>query len=127
MTLKSIGNKIILTLALSILISCRFDSSKNTTEDFTSSKTKVENVKIKKDNKFAWAVVGMIRNESSSEIKGYVKIKFLNSSGDIVNTTMTRVNDGDSFEPGQAASFDYYTEPDNFDGVTDFDVHFVEK
>lgn len=127
MTLKSIGNKIILTLALSILISCGFDSSKNTTEDFTSSKTKVENVKIKKDNKFAWAVVGMIRNESSSEIKGYVKIKFLNSSGDIVNTTMTRVNDGDSFEPGQAASFDYYTEPDNFDDVTDFDVHFVEK
>ena len=87
----------------------------------------VENVKIKEDSKFAWAVVGMIRNKSSSDIKGYVKIKFLNSTGDIVYTTKARVNDGDSFGPGRAASFDYFTEPKNFEGVTDFEVDFVEK
>ncbi|MBR9847478.1 MAG: hypothetical protein GYB35_15855 [Algicola sp.] len=127
MKLKSIANKIILILTLSFLISCGFESSKKTTESVTTSKVKVENVKIKEDSKFAWAVVGMIRNESSSEIKGYVKIKFLNSSGDIVYSTKAKVNDGDSFGPGRAASFDYFTEPKNFDGVTDFEVDFVEK
>lgn len=127
MKLKSIANKIILILTLTFLISCGFESSKKTTESVTTTKVKVENVKIKEDSKFAWAVVGMIRNESSSEIKGYVKIKFLNSSGDIVYTTKAKVNDGDSFGPGRAASFDYFTEPKNFDGVTDFEVDFVEK
>tara|TARA_B100001750_G_C15458151_1_gene572719 strand:+ start:175 stop:510 length:336 start_codon:yes stop_codon:yes gene_type:complete len=106
---------------------CGFDSSKKATESINSSKIKVENVKIKEDSKFAWAVVGMIRNKSSSDIKGYVKIKFLNSTGDIVYTTKARVNDGDSFGPGRAASFDYFTEPKNFEGVTDFEVDFVEK
>ncbi|WP_165749980.1 hypothetical protein [Cellulophaga sp. Z1A5H] len=127
MKLKSILNKSILALTLTLLISCGFDSSKKTTESFTSSKIKVENVKIKEDSKFAWAVVGMIRNESSSDIKGYVKIKFLNSSGDIIYTTKAKVNDGDPFGPGRAASFDYFTEPKNFDGVIDFEVVFVEK
>ncbi len=127
MNSKSIINKIVLTLTLIVFISCGFDSSKKSTKSYTSSKTKVENVKIKKDNEFAWAVVGMIRNESSSDIKGYVKIKFLNSNGDIVNTAKAKVNEGDSFSPGQAASFDYYTEPTNFKGVTDFDVKFVQK
>jgi len=51
----------------------------------------------------------------------------LNSTGDIVYTTKARVNDGDSFGPGRAASFDYFTEPKNFEGVTDFEVDFVEK
>ena len=119
--------KIILTLTLTFLISCGFDSSKKTIDSFTSSKVKVENVRIKEDSKFAWAVVGMIRNESSSDIKGYVKIKFLNLGGDIVYTTKAKVNDGDSFGPGIAASFDYFTEPKNFDGVTDFEVEFVKK
>ena len=127
MELKSSINRIILTLALSVFISCGFNSSKKSNELFTSSKTKVENVEIKKDNKFAWAVVGMIQNESSSEIKGYVKIKFLNSNGDILNTAKAKVNDGDSFGPGQAANFDYFTEPNNFDGVTDFAVDFIEN
>ena len=127
MKLKSIANKIILTLTLTFLISCGFDSSKKTTESSTSSKVKVENVKIKEDSKFAWAVVGMIRNESSSDLKGYVKIKFLNSNGDIVNTAKAKVNDGDFFSPGQAASFDYFTEPKNFEGVTNFDVDFIER
>lgn len=111
-------------MILVFLSSCGIDK---TNESFTSSKIKVENVKINKDNKFAWAVVGMIRNESSSNIKGYVKIKFLNSNGDIVHTTKAKVNDGDSFGPNQAARFDYYTKPIDFDGVTSFDVHFVEK
>lgn len=124
---KTILNKIILILIFTTFVNCGFNSSNRRSDSFTSSKTNVENVKIKKDNKFAWAVVGMIRNESPSSIKGHVKIKFLNSKGDIVNSALARVNDGDSFGPGQAASFDYFTEPNNFEGVTNFDVIFVEK
>jgi len=118
---------LILSLSLTLMISCGFENSrKNETVQF-SEKNKVENVQINKDNKFAWAVTGMIRNNSSSNIKGAVKIKFLTSSGDIVHTTRTKVNDGDILKPGQAGSFDYYTEPKNFEGVTDFDVEFYER
>ncbi|ARV15170.1 hypothetical protein [Polaribacter sp. SA4-12] len=91
------------------------------------TKVSVENVRINKGNKFAWSVEGMIRNETSSNIKGYVKIKFLNSSGDIVYTTKAKVNDGDSFSSGQSANFDYFTEPKKFEGVTKFGVEFIEK
>ena len=86
-----------------------------------------ENIKINKESKYAWSVKGMVRNITSFPIKGYVKIKFLNSNNDIVYTTKTSVNDGDSFSTGQAASFEYYTEPENFDGVINFDVEFIEK
>lgn len=105
----------------------RFEISKeNETEEF-SSKTNVENVKIKKDNENAWTVTGMIRNNSPSNIKGSVKIKFLTSNSDIIHTTKTRVNDGDILKPGQAGVFDYYTEPKNFNGVTDFDIKFYQQ
>lgn len=124
---KSIILKIILSLTLTFHISCGFDTVKKKTKSFSSSKVKVENLKIKEDSKFAWAVVGMIRNESSSYISGYVKIKFLDLNGDIVYTSKAMVNNGDSFEPGIAASFDYFTEPKHFDGVTDFEVIFVEN
>ena len=118
---------LILSLTLTLVISCGFENSKkNGTVQFTE-KTKVENVKINKDNEYAWAVTGMIRNNSSSSLKGAVKIKFLTTSGDIVHTTRAKVNDGDFLKPGQAGLFKYYTEPENFNGVTDFDVEFYER
>jgi biopolymer transport protein ExbD len=98
-----------------------------TNNSLEKSKVSVENVHINKENKYAWAVEGMVKNKTSSNIKGYVKIKFLNSSGDITYTTMTKVNDGDYFKSWQSANFDYYTEPSNFDGVIDFDIIFVER
>jgi hypothetical protein len=98
-----------------------------TNTSFKKSKVSVENVRINKENKYAWSVEGMIRNETSSNIKGYVKIKFLNSSGDIVYTTKAKVNDGDSFSSGQSANFDYFAEPKKFEGVTKFDVEFMKK
>ena len=91
------------------------------------TKVSVENVRINKNSKYAWSVEGMIRNKTSSEIKGYVKIKFLNSSGDIVYTSKAKVNDGDTFSSGQSANFDYFTEPKKFEGVTSFDVEFIKK
>jgi hypothetical protein len=100
----------------------KIDSSSN-----YSVNTTVENVQIKKEYPNSWAVKGMIRNNGSSNIKGAVKIKFLTSSGDIVHTTRAKVNDGDILKPGQAGEFDYYTKPENFNGVTDFDIEFYER
>ena len=119
--------KIIFAVLFSLFISCGFDSSTKANTISTDSKFKVERVQIKKESEFAWSVVGMIRNQSSSDVKGHVKIKFLNSAGDILNTAKAKVNDGDSFFSGQAASFEYFTEPSKFEGVTNFDVEFVEK
>lgn len=98
-----------------------------TNTSFKKNKVGIENVHINKKNKYAWSVEGMVRNKTSSNIKGYVKIKFVNSNGDITYTTMTKVNDGDYFKPSQSANFDYYTEPNNFEGVIDFDIIFIEK
>lgn len=119
----------IFVLTLTLFTACGTDSSQSTAANTTkaSVKTTVENVKTNKEGNTAWAVVGMVRNESSSELKGYVKIKFLNSRGDILYTAKARVNGGDAFSPGQAASFKYYTEPQNFEGVTDFDIEFVKS
>ena len=66
----------------------------------------------------------MIRNNSSSDIKGAVKIKFLNSKGDAVHNARAKLNDGDPIKPGQAGSFEYFAKPENFDDVTDFNIEF---
>ena len=73
-----------------IFTSCGLDTSKKGTSASTL-KTKVENVKIKKEHSNAWAVTGMIRNESSVNIKGAVKIKFLNSKGDVVHNNRAKL------------------------------------
>jgi len=109
-----------------VLTSCGLDTS-NKGSSSTVSKTKVENVQIKKEHSNAWAVTGMIRNESSTSIKGAVKIKFLNSKGDVVHNTQAKVNDGDPIKPGQAGNFEYFTDPEKFNDVTDFDVIFYER
>lgn len=118
---------LILSGALAIITSCVFENSNTQEKSQVAEMTRVENIKINKDNKFAWAVTGMVRNNGSSNIKGAVKIKFLTSNGDIVHTTKTRVNDGDILKPGQAGVFDYYTEPKNFNEVTDFDIEFYQR
>ncbi|MDE5423360.1 zinc ribbon domain-containing protein [Ancylomarina sp. DW003] len=84
----------------------------------------VENVRISKDHNNAWAVKGAIRNNTTHSIKGAVKIKFINSKGDIVHTNRAYVNDGDSFESGQAANFEYFVSPETFDDVVDFKIEF---
>lgn len=128
MTMKTM-KLLTFTLTIAILTSCRLDTSnkESTNSSSTSTKKKVENVQIKKEHSNAWAVTGMIRNNSSLEIKGAVKIKFLNSRGDVVHNTRAKVNDGDPIKPGQAGNFEYFTDPDKFDDVTDFDVKFYER
>lgn len=84
----------------------------------------VENVRIDKEYKNAWTVKGSIRNNTNSPISGAVKIKFINSSGDIVHSNRAYVNGGDSFGAGRAANFKYTTDPKDFVGVVDFEVIF---
>tara|TARA_B100000809_G_C14889360_1_gene442083 strand:- start:98 stop:463 length:366 start_codon:yes stop_codon:yes gene_type:complete len=119
--------KILFIIIAIIISSCGTNSSESSSATVKSNDFTVENVKVKKDYAEAWTVVGMIRNGSSSSVKGAVNIKFLNAKGDIVYSTRARVNDGGAFKPGQAASFDYTTSPSDFDGVTSFDVEFYEN
>ena len=92
-----------------------------------AANVKVENVHIKKDNPAAWAVVGMIRNMGNRPVKGLVKIKYLNSSGDILKSHVAPVNEMDSLNPGQAGPFEFWDSPSEFNGVVDFQVIFKEK
>lgn len=85
----------------------------------------VEQVQIDKSNKFGWAVKGRVRNLVNSDVRGYVSIKFLDANGNITYSTRTIVNDGDLFD--QTAPFEYYTQPENFEGVVDFDVEFIRN
>lgn len=87
----------------------------------------VEQVEVDKSNKFGWSIKGKVRNLANSDVRGYVSIKFLDSNGNITYSTRTRVNDGDLFTHNQTAPFEYHTQPENFTGVTDFDVEFIRN
>ena len=119
----------ILMIVACLYLSCGLDSDNYTDSSSTdnSRNITVESVELIKEHSNAWAVKGMIRNNTSSDINGAVKIKFLNSKGDIVYNNRAFVNDGDPIQPGQAGNFVYYTDPYNFEGVTDFDVQFYER
>jgi len=118
-------------LLLSILFtSCLGSTSNENSDSRIQSVPKiysVENVRIVKEHSNAWAVKGVVRNDSNRSIKGAVKIKFLNSRGDIVYSTKAYVNDGDPLQPGQAGAFEYYKDPETFNGVNNFDVEFYER
>jgi hypothetical protein len=73
-----------------------------------------------------WAIEGWVRNLEAHPIKGYVKIKFLNSNGSIVKSVAAAVNDAQPIEPSEVGAFVYQTFSSYFRGVADFDVVFVE-
>ena len=93
----------------------------------SASEVSVEGLILKKEHSNAWAIAGKIRNLESHSIKGYVKIKFLNSKDDITKTAKTYVNDMDPIEPGQAAPFEYWTSPSNYSGVSNYQIIFVDR
>ena len=112
---------------LALLSACNNIEVNGNDEREILSKVEVENIQIKKEYSNAWAVTGLVRNISSTDIKGAVKVKFLNSNGDVVHNNAAFVNDGDPIRPGQAGNFEYYADPDKFDDVTNFDVLFYER
>lgn len=105
------------------------DTSSITNSSIAKIRSRVysEKVHVDKSNDYAYVVKGLVRNNESRPVKGYVKIKFLNSTGDVLYNTETRVNGGDLLSSGQAGSFEYFTKPENFKDVIDFKVIFVEQ
>lgn len=113
-----------LILGLIILFGIYSCDLKTTTK---SDSMKLDSVNLIKESDEGWKLEGMVRNNNDEKVKGFVKIFFLNISGDVINTAKTRVNEGSYINPGQSAVFDYYTAPKEFDGVVDFNVEFVEQ
>ncbi len=117
--------------ALVVIVFFLFLAIASTENDSSTSSSSVnvsiEDVKIVKEYSNAWAVKGKIRNNTTHSIKGAVKIKFINNNGDIVHSNRAFVNDGDSFDPGQAANFEYFTDPKTFEDVVDFKIEFYER
>jgi len=105
----------------------QFERENNMDSTQGISKIEVEDVRLVKEYPNAWTVKGMIRNNDSKNIKGWVKIKLVNSKGDIVHSFNAYVNDGDPIEPGQAGFFSYTTTPSDFNDITDYRVIFYEK
>jgi hypothetical protein len=104
-------------------ITSEIDSSSS----YVSNKiVKISDVEIHKDYTKSWAVKGMVKNISNKDLSGYVKIKFIDSNGNIKGSNMAKVNDGDSFSPNQSAYFEYYTRSSNFYDIVDFNVTFFE-
>ena len=73
-----------------------------------------------------WAIEGSVRNLEGHPIKGYVKIKFLNTNGHIVKSVNAAVNDAQPVAPNAVGAFVYRTFSSYFRGVDDFNVVFVE-
>lgn len=87
----------------------------------------VEDLTLSKKYTETWGVTGKIRNNESSAIRGYVKIKFIDGANDITKTASAYVNGNDPVGPGQAAPFEYWTESTDFKGVENFQVIFIES
>lgn len=77
-------------------------------------------------NSSFWAIEGSVRNLETHPIKGYVKIKFLNTNGHIVKSVAAAVNEAQPIEPSEVGAFVYRTFSSYFNGIADFEVVFVE-
>ena len=112
-----------LIITISILANCGLSSNSVS----SSNNVRIENVTSDTSHPNVGYVKGMVRNLSNNDIKGAVKIKFLNFNGDVVHSSRAYVNDGDPIRPGKSASFSYATEPEYFTGVEDFEITFYER
>ena len=112
------------------LSSCSNDNSKNNNKSYqenTSDIVKINDVRLHKDYKNVWAVKGMVKNISNDDVSGYVKIKFIDNSGNIRKTVTASVNDRDKFSSLQSAPFEYYTDREDFYNIVDFKVIFKKS
>ena len=77
-------------------------------------------------NSSFWAIEGSVRNLETHPIKGYVKIKFLNTKGHIVKSVAAAVNDSQPLGASKAGELLYRTFSSHFRDIVDFKVVFVE-
>lgn len=80
-----------------------------------------------KDQLGVWVVEGKVRNLEKHPIRGFVRIKFLDANGNIVKLANAFVTSRDSIAPGQAASFELWTNFTGSTGKLDFEIDFVER
>lgn len=93
-----------------------------------ASEVRIENVHADKtSSKETWGVKGKVRNLENHPIKGYVKIKYIDAQGDILQSVNAWVNDGDLVEPGQAAAFEYWDSRKNLEDAVRFQVIFKDR
>ena len=85
----------------------------------------VEKITLKKDYSTAWTINGVIQNTTTTAVDGYVKIEFLDSKGGVLKVALTDVNHGYPIEAGQSFPFEYWVNPQEFTGVSDYQVKFV--
>ena len=91
-----------------------------------ASEVSVEGVTM--ENQFGvWVVVGKVRNLEKHPIRGFVRIKFLDANSNIVKSVNAFVTSRDSLAPGQAASFELWTNFRGPAGKLDFEIDFVDR
>lgn len=125
--IKTFLSFLTISIFIFLAIASADEGTSNTDDSVEKINVSVENVRIVKEYNNAWGVKGQIKNNTGQKIKGAVKIKFINSNGDIVHNNRAFVNDGDSFDSGQSANFEYFTDPSKFKDVVDFKVDFYER
>jgi hypothetical protein len=90
-----------------------------------ASEVSVEGATMK--NEFGvWVIEGRVRNLEKHPIRGFVRIKFLDANGNIVKSVNAFVTSRDSLAPGQAASFELWTNFTRSTGKLDFEIDFVD-
>ena len=91
-----------------------------------ASEVSVEGATMK--NEFGvWVIEGRIRNLEKHPIRGFVRIKFLDVKGNIVKSVNAFITSRESLAPGQAASFELWTNFPRSAGKLDFEIDFVDS
>ncbi len=80
------------------------------------------------ENRFGvWVIVGKVRNLEKHPIRGFVRIKFIDANSNIVKSVNAFITSRDSLAPGQAASFELWTNFPRSAGKLDFEIDFVDS
>jgi hypothetical protein len=122
--MKPITNGLLIFLAI-LLLSC-FTGNNDSTKENSNCVTK-EFTNVDKSNKYAFTLNGTVYNNCGKDVNGYVKIKFIDSNGDIRHTAKARVNDGDYFSDRQSAPYHYSAKPIEFIDINTFEVVFIAR
>ncbi|MFI8377312.1 hypothetical protein [Leeuwenhoekiella sp. NPDC079379] len=117
-------NKLILILFIPFLFNSCVDAPKRLNKKMVVD---ISPITVVKDSKFLWSINGSVRNIANKEIKGYIKVKYLNSENDIIGDAKAHINQGDYFRSGQSVLFKINKDPKELESVEYFDVQFIEN
>lgn len=72
-------------------------------------------------------VSGKIRNLSLAPVRGYVIVYLLSGSGCVIHSVEVDVNDRNPFSHGQVGYFETYENIEDFPGIEDVSIEFVNQ